>query len=281
MHALADLQIGSESCNEKLIKRRVEEICSDPHAMVVIAGDIEDNDRPSTRAMRAKTFADRPEVLSNDAKKHLSWIDHEVLPILKPLTKMPIGIIGVVAGHHWTQLTPDMNSVQYICNRLSAMGKNKVPYLGIMSSWIYLRFRGKGKLNGHAATRLIHLQHGTGGGQTLASALTRLERTAQGFPADVYIRAHDCKLIGAKTVEVFPKDTEGEPELLSKDIVLLNVGAATRGYNLTLGPIDYVEQEMMRPTAMGWGCVHFDVRRAYKDEDSKRGALHVETKLEF
>ena len=254
-------------------------VSRDPHGMVVIAGDIEDDDRPSTRGKRRQMFSDRPEVLNADAMKHLQWIDREVIPIMMPLTKMPLGLVGVLAGHHWTQLTPAMNSVQYICNKLSDLSGKKIPYWGEMSSWIYLRFKGKGRWDGKSVTKLVHVQHGAGGGQSLASALNKLEMTAQGFPADVYIRAHDCKLVAAKTARVYPRDHEGVPELNSKDIALLNVGAATRGYNLTVGAPDYVEAMMMRPTALGWGVVHFDLRPAFPWEES--GGVMADIKVEI
>jgi len=278
LHALADFQIGSESCNLEMIESKVEEIRKDKNAMVVIVGDIEDNDRPSTRSKRARTFSDRPEVLTSDGQKHLAWIDKHVIPILLPLAEMPIALVGVLAGHHWTQLTPVMNSVQYICSQLKAKVGKPIPYMGEMSGWIYLHFRGKTKAED--VTKLIHVQHGMGGGQTLASALNRLERTAQGFPADAYIRGHDCKLVAAKSVEVFPQMVNGIPELGHRDIALLNVGSATRGYNLTREAPDYVEAEMMRPLAMGWGCLHFDKRKAYKWEDMKQG-MRVDIKIEL
>jgi len=267
LYALSDFQIGSSSCNKDLIRRKIKEVASDPNGIVVFLGDIEDDDRPTTRTRRTQSFGDRPEVINADAMKHLAWIDKEVIPILAPLTKMPIGIVGVLAGHHWTQLSPSLNSVQYICNKLGDMGGKKVPYLGEMSAWLYFRFRGQKGFKGKAVKKLVHVQHGVGGGQTLASALTRLERTAQGFPADAYIRAHDCKLVAAKTVEIFPKDTMGKPELMSKDIALLNIGSATQGYNLSKAAPDYVESAMMRPVAMGWGKLHMDVRTAQAWED--------------
>ena len=279
LYALSDLQIGSESCNKTLIRRTIDTIRKDPRGMIVIAGDIEDDDRPSTRGKRRQMFADRPEVLNADAMKHLQWVDREVLPVLMPLTKMPIGIVGVLAGHHWSQLTPSMNSVQYICNRLSELGGKKVPYWGEMSAWLYIRFKGKGKWAGKSVTKLAHVQHGAGGGQSLASALNKLEITSQGFPADVYIRAHDCKLVAAKTAKVYPRDHEGVPELNSNDVALLNVGAATRGYNLTVGPPDYVEAMMMRPTALGWGTVHFDIRSSFPWEGA--GGVMADIKVEI
>jgi hypothetical protein len=281
LYALGDFQIGSESCNRSLIKRAVRDITKDKDAMVVILGDIEDEDRPSTRVMRDATFAGRREVKTRDGDKHKAWVNEQVLPILEPLTKMKHGIIGVLAGHHWTQMNPEQNSVEYICEKLSDMSGRAVPYMGEMSGWIYLRFRGVGGLKGKAVTKLVHIQHGTGGGQTLASALNRLEKTAQGFPADVYIRAHDCKLVAAKTVEVFPKESmKGLPELRHKDIALLNIGSATRGYNITKGAPDYVESAMMRPTAMGWGAVHFDIRSSMTWEDNSAN-MRADIKVEL
>jgi len=151
-----------------------------------------------------------------------------------------------------------------------------------MSAWLFLNFRGVGGFERKACRKLIHIQHGVGGGQTLASALNKLERTAQGFPADAYIRAHDCKLVGAKTAEVYPKEPlpGGTPELLHKDIILLNVGSATRGYNLTKREPNYVEESMMRPTAMGWGALHFDIRTARTSEDKNRNMV-VDIRVEF
>jgi len=268
LYALGDFQIGSDSCNKKLISRIIDEIVGNERAMVAFLGDIEDNDRPSTRVLRYKTFSDRPEVLTKDGEKHLAWVDKEVIPLLLPMAKSKLGILGVLAGHHWTQLTPSMNSVQYTCGRLGALSGKKVPYMGEMSGWLEIDFVGKGKYKGKTIRKVVHMQHGAGGGQTLATALNKLERTSQGFYADAYIRGHDCKLVSAKTTVIAPGHKRGKPHLESRDIALLNIGSATRGYNLTLDAPDYVEQGMMRPTAMGWGAIHFDIRES-SDETGK------------
>jgi hypothetical protein len=260
LYVLGDFQLGSSSCNKKLIANIINEVVADKRSMSVFLGDIEDNDRPSTRALRYKVFSDRKEVLTCDGEKHLAWVDKEVLPLLLPLAKTELGIVGVLAGHHWTQLTPTLNSVQYTCGRLTEMSGKKVPYMGEMSGWLEIDFVGTGKYKGKTIRKTVHMQHGAGGGQTLSSALNKLERTSQGFFADAYIRGHDCKLVSAKTTVISPSHKRGKPHLESRDLVLLNIGSSTRGYNLTLDAPDYVEMGMMRPTAMGWGALHFDIQ---------------------
>jgi hypothetical protein len=260
------MQIGSQDTSLKVIEDRIQYICADQaDSGVVILGDIVDEDRPSTRGMRTAAFADRPEVISRDGQNHLLWIDKFVIPKLLPLQKIKYGIMGVLAGHHFTQLTPSLNSAQYICNRVKEITGRPVPYLGEMSSFLDLRFRDDRK-----GIRVVgHLQHGVGGGQTKGSTIQKLERTAQGFEADFYMRAHDCQLVATKTDRLYPKRSQSgsEPEMMSRTIAMLNLGAATRGYEMKKNYLSYVEKEMMRPTTLGWGSLHFSIRKAHKYED--------------
>ena len=268
LHPLGDFQFDSESCDRKMVKYAVQEVCDDPTGgMSIFLGDVEDSDRPSTRMLRKGTFAGREEVLDADGKQYLYYLDKEIIPLLMPLTKTKFGIIGMLAGHHWKQLTPSLNSVQYMCNQLTAKSDRKVPYLGQMSSWVRFLFRPKNSNN--STLKVGHIQHGEGGGNTLASAINKLELASRGFEADFYIRAHDCKLIGAKFDKLYTKSS-ATPQIMSKTIALLNVGSATRGYNLTTEKLDYVEAKMMRPTTLGWGKIHFDIRKSYTHEDPQQ-----------
>lgn len=266
LHGLSDLQIGSDSTSLRVIKDRIDEIVNDPvDSGVVILGDITDDDRPSTRDRRATSFGDRPEVISADGKRHLEWIDREIIPILEPLQKTKYGIMGILAGHHYFSVTPYLNSASYICNRLKEMTKRPVPYLGEMSSFLDFRFR-----CGKRGIRVVgHCQHGEGGGQTKGSTIQKLERTAQGFEADFYMRAHDCQLVATKTDRLYPKRSQQgqEPEMMSRTVAMLNLGAATRGYEMNKNYTSYVERGMMRPCTLGWGSLMFSIRKAHKYED--------------
>jgi hypothetical protein len=278
LHAISDLQLESGSCDRRLVKQAIREIAEDPTGgLSVILGDIEDADRPTTRSRKVQTFGDRIEVLNQEGKIYLTYLDHEVIPMLLPLAKTRNGCIGILAGHHWKRLTNDLNSVQYICQRLSVLSGRKVPYLGQMSSWVWLSFRLRA--DHVAAKTLIHVQHGVGGGQTLASALNRLEMTSRAFEADLLIRAHDCKLVTAKFDRLYPKSGD-EPTLLHRTIGLMNIGSFTRGYALSTGEPEYPEAEMMRPTTLGYGKAHFDIRKSYAHEDLSQN-YRADIKLEI
>ena len=280
LHAIADFQCGSKSCDTWLMRRKIDEIVKDPTGgMSVILGDMTDDDRPSTRDMRKAAFASRPEVQDADARDKKFFIDHKVIPMLLPLASTKHGIIGVLAGHHWAYVKVKnaagghsyVNSAKYICDELGRLTKRPVPYLGIMSAWIQLTFQiqRKSRHKGQSVQKMIHIQHGTGGGQTLASALNKLEMTARWAQADLLIRAHDCKLVAAKLVRIGPRPFHGgqKKSLKAKVIPLLNIGSMTRGYLLDQEEPDYVEMQMMRPVAMGWGEAHFDIRQASQSED--------------
>lgn len=269
LHGLSDLQIGSMDSSDRVIQQRIEEIVDDPvDSGTVILGDIEDEDRPSTRSIRKAAFAERPEVITRDGEKHLAWIDKAIIPKLLPLQKTKYGIMGILAGHHYTQLTPDLNSAEYIASRLGELSKRKVPYLGVMSSFIDFRFR----CNGRGMRVVGHLQHGEGGGQTKGSTLAKLDRTSQGFLADFYMRAHDCQLVATKTDQLFPRESlvGSEPNIMSRTITMLNLGSATQGYQPSKKNLSYIESSMMRPTTMGWGELQFRIRKAWNYEDNNQ-----------
>lgn len=282
---MSDMQIGSTSCSLRVIEHRINEILDDPiDSGVVILGDIEDEDRPSTRALRRATFADREEVIERDAQKHMAYIDRSIIPMLLPLQKTRYGILGILAGHHWTHITPDLTSAEYISNRLSELSDKKVSYFGQMSAFMDMRFACKTDKGGRGKCirRVVHVQHGVGGGQTKAASLAKLDKTSQGFEADVYIRAHDCQLVASKTDILYPKmvGRGGTPDIMSKTLTMLNLGSATRGYEISKGTPSYIEQQMLRPTTLGWGTIKFQIRKQRRHEDPNE-SYGIFTKVEF
>jgi hypothetical protein len=270
LHGLSDLQIGSMDCSERTIRQRVQEIVEDPiDSATIVLGDVEDEDRPSTRGIRKAAFAERGEVIERDAQKHLAYIDKFIVPHLMPLQKTKYGILGMVAGHHWTQITPSLNSCEYICNRITELSGKRVHYLGEMSSFIDLRFRSK---DGKSIRSVGFIQHGDGGGQTKGSTLSKLDRATQSFEADFYVRAHDCQLVATKTDKLYAKEVKAGslPDIMSKTVVQLNLGSATQGYQPSKKSISYVERGMMRPSTMGWGSIYMNIRKAWAFEDQNQ-----------
>lgn len=282
LEALADFQMGSRSCCKWKIEQHIEDILANAKHFdsgVIFAGDIEDEDRPSTRKIRAEIAAERAEVVSRDAEKHVAWLDKEVVPLLLRLHKgTKYGIMGGVAGHHYTQISAMQNSVQYIYRELERLTGKPCVYLGEMVSFMDLRFK---HTNGKCVRQVGLLQHGEGGGQTKSSTINKLDRAAAGFSADFYIRGHDCQLVGTKTDQLEARESRGgEPSIACRTKALLNLGSATMGYEMRKDSTSYIESAMMRPATMGWGTMKFRIRKALKGEDPYEN-LRADIKLEF
>lgn len=289
LECIADFQLGSRSCCEWKIQQHIDDILENANTVdsgVIVAGDLEDEDRPSTRMLRAQIAAERAEVVDRDAMKHIAWLEHKVIPMLLPLhTGTKYGIMGGVAGHHFTQLTeytdasgstqPAINSVQYIYRRLAEITGKPCVYLGEMVSFIDLTF--EYQETGRSLRQVGLLQHGEGSG-----AANKLTRTAKGFDADFFIRGHDCKLLGTKEDQLYAKETRsgGEPAILSRTRAMLNLGSATLGYEMSKKKPSYIEEKMMLPSTMGWGTLKFRIRKSLAAEDENRN-MRADIKVEF
>lgn len=285
LECLADWQLGSRSCCKWKIEQHIDDIlerAKTTDSGILMAGDIEDDDRPSTRIIRAKIAAERGEVVERDAEKHVAWLEKDVIPLLLKLHKgTKYGIMGGVAGHHFTQIASGSNSVQYMFRRLAEITGKPCVYLGEMVSFIDLTFDGAKSYYGKSIRLTGLLQHGEGGGQTKGATVSKLERSAQSFDADFYIRGHDCQLIGTKTEQLFSKIGIGKPGIIScRTKAMLNLGSATMGYEMRRDSPSYIEAGMMRPATMGWGTLKFRVRRSLTVEDENK-ALRADIKLEF
>lgn len=286
LECLADWQLGSRSTCLWKIEQHIDDIlerAKTTDSAIVFAGDIEDEDRPSTRAIRHQIAGDRAEVVERDAEKHMAWLDKSVVPLLLKLHKgTKYGILGGVAGHHWTKLSPALNSVQYLYNEIQRKSGKPCVYLGQMVAFLDFRFRRKRRAGPPYSTRITGLlQHGEGGGQTKSATLNKLERALQSFDADFYIRGHDCQLVGTKNDQLYAKEMRGgPPAIASRTKVMLNLGAATMGYEMGKGSPSYIEQGMLRPATLGWGTIKIRLRRGLVSEDPNSG-VRADFKLEF
>lgn len=260
IHFGADFQIGSMSCDKQRITRWVNRVTADPFSIWGFLGDVTDDDRPTTRISKVRANADREEVNIASARDHMAWLDKEVMPLLLPLKQNRS--LGGLAGHHWMQLSPALNSAQLVFRELGCK------YLGEMSAWVWVNFIGKRDCKGINMRRLFHIQHGVGGGGATGGSLRKLDTTSQGFQADVLVRAHDCKLEAAKKDELYPSTAE-ERRIYARTKCLLNIGSATRGYEL--GQTSYPEHAMMRPVSLGWGVIKAEIRKAEPWEASENG----------
>lgn len=155
--------------------------------------------------------------------------------------------LGMLEGHHFTQLKSGMTTDMRLCQMLDAK------FLGT-SAMIRLVFKGSGK----TGNVTIWAHHGVGGGMaTTSAALNKLTRMATHFRADIFLMGHITK----QTVE--PQDVveavwsgRGEPHLIHRVRLLAVTGGFSKGYQVRRkdGIVprgNYVEQGMMAPAALG------------------------------
>ena len=278
INGFADAQIGAKFSDTACLRECIAEVIEKdrlwrwrpdlfPKQYWVFLGDIEDDDRPTTRQRKKAAFADRDEVLRAAMRDHLLYLDNKVIPIIQPLAE--IECLGVLAGHHFGLISKNWNTVQYICHKMSRTSKYRVPYLGEMSSWIWMRF----ECNGKNISTCGHIQHGEGGGQATGSALKKLEKTSIGLRADWYMRAHDCRLEATKADIIYPKEHPGSRELRCKTVPKINLGSFSRAYMISKGKPEYPEERMMRPLTMGTGSLKGTVRTATRREDNSQNLV--------
>lgn len=272
IEAIGDWQLGSSSCCEWKIDQHIDRIlyrAKKTPTGVLSVGDLEDEDRPSTRVMRAKIAAERKEVVKRDMDKHIMYLDKFLIPkLLRLHVGTEFGLLGGVAGHHWSQIAELSNSVEYIFRELEKRSGGKpVRYLGEMMSYLDFHFVGKDE----AARKIGLLQHGEGGGSKTGT-INRLEKSVKAFDADFFIRGHDCQLLATKVDQLtLPNLRTHDPAVGCRTRTLLNVGSATMGYEIGRGAPAYPEMSAMTPATMGWGTLEFQVRRALKQEDADLG----------
>lgn len=298
---IGDWQIGSSSCCLWKIDREIDELVERtkfyrehlPWAKTAVmsVGDLGDEDRPSTRMARAAQAAERPEVAKRDAKKHVLFLESEILPRLLRLHEgTDYGLLGGVAGHHWTFLPGGeevagktyYTDVEYLYARLEKMTGKPCKYLGQMAAFVDFNFTRKMPSCNKTVRDPGFVQHGEGGGQTKSSTVMRLDRTAKGFHADWFLRGHDCQLLATKTDQLAARESRGNGEggVVAKTKAFLNLGSQTMGYETTRGSPSYIEQGMMTPTTQGGGTMRFLVHRASEHEDPN-GNLKVTHKIEI
>ena len=123
LYILSDIHFGSNAFLKDEYERIADIIKRDKYAYTIILGDVTDDDRPSSRALRKAMFSDRVEAFQQEDKQHLDWLDRRILPDLAKVAK-PNRCMGILDGDHHRQYSNGLTSVQYACSML------KVPYLG-------------------------------------------------------------------------------------------------------------------------------------------------------
>ena len=238
----------------------LSDICKrDKHAYFIQVGDINEDDRPTTRLLRRAMFNDRQEALAQEDIQHLSWMDSFVIPKLNRLIK-PARCLGILSGDHYRVYANGLNSAQYIC------AKNKIPYLGEGQALLRLNFMYKTT----TSTIKIHIHHGKGGGTTEAGDLSELQKISQQWTnVHVFIRGHSHKPKFVPFSRYY--DTQGKPPTVKiKEGFLINAGAFRGG--MIMGAVDYAEKAVYAPTSTRCPILHMFGRK----DAANNSSYHVD-----
>lgn len=265
---LGDIQWAGKNGSTalELLKSRIA-IGMELDALFLGCGDYIDTFSPSNRQrLRSAALYD---TAMNAIDNAADALNEEIFELaLKPTRGR---WLGMLEGHHFHQYDSGDTSDQRLCKMLNAR------FLGT-SAYIGLDFK-RG-----AASNIINIwaTHGCGSGATAGAPVTKLERILTNWEAHIFVMGHMTKMASAPINRVYPAWHKG-PRLSHRTIQLVGAGGFSKGYELGAkqGNIprgSYVEQGMMKPTALGSPIIRIAPRRV---RSSVNGKEHEEFNAEI
>lgn len=234
-----DIQFGADGVDMDRFKRDFE-WGMEHGAYFIGMGDFVDVASPSNRAkIKGAGFYDSVKAaLEDSAERHLE----DIMTVLRGSEER---WLGLHEGHHFWEFEDGTTTDTRLATLL------KAPFLGTCALTRVKMVRPR---SGQTLTYDIWSHHGAGGGQALAAPLTKLEKVASAFDADMFLINH-FQRSGA-----IPKDwlyVNKAGVLKHKQRYLVATGGYMRGYtqgvkaggNNARG--SYVEQNLMIPTNLG------------------------------
>lgn len=224
-----------------LLRRHIDR-CMKLKAWFVGLGDYIDFASPSNRQrLRAAALYDTAEDVIDDAALELTQGIYE--KALKPTKGR---WLGLVHGHHYTQLKTGETTDQRLCQLLDAR------FLGTCA-FVRLLFQAGGSRAG--ITLFVH--HGCGGGMKSSAPLNKLENLLPYWDADIFLLGHMTKQAGAPINRISARwHGNGGPDLVHRKILLVGCGGFSKAYDLNARqgrvPMDgYVGQRLLNPASLG------------------------------
>lgn len=241
---LGDIQYaGRNGPTAKETLRRYIDRCLELDAWYLGTGDYIDFMSPSNRQrMRSAALYDTAEDVVDE--KAMDLTQELFDQFLRPTKGKWIGLLE---GHHFTQLKSGDTTDQRLASMLNAR------FLGT-SAYINLLF----KVNTSKLPVTLWVHHGCGGGITDGAPLTRLDRIAARFEgADIFAMGHTTKMPATRIAKPYPNWTApGGPKLVHRDALLVNTGGFMKSYveRSMSGRTPrggYAEQAMYPPSSVG------------------------------
>lgn len=159
--------------------------------------------------------------------------------------------LGMLEGHHFSQLKSGTTTDQKLCEMLDAK------FLG-STAFVRLNFikggGGKGRSGGYPL--VIWAAHGSGGSGKIAGPLSKLENILPYWDADIFLAGHHTKQVVGAINRIYPYFHASGDKLVHRKLMLVGTGGFAKGYmeGSKEGQVPrggYVEQGLMNPAALG------------------------------
>jgi predicted phosphodiesterase len=165
VYPLGDWHLGSEHCDEKLIRKTIEEIKANKNARIILMGDL------SETATKDSVGAGVYEQKEN--------AQQTMMTIKSILWEVRDRIDGIVTGNHEERIykTSGFDITLYLAQILGIEDK-------------YMRYQGVVAYTLNKRTFTINVWHGSGGGGSAGASLNKLQRQADYINCDIYLMGH-------------------------------------------------------------------------------------------
>lgn len=174
IHPMADLHIGDNMCDFKLIMERIEYIRTTPSAYCILDGDLMDTAICSS--------------IGDTYGANLQPMDQlkQCVKIFEPIKDK---ILAVLPGNHENRAykSDGIDITEIMCSQLGIPEKYSPT-----TALLFIRF-GKGRNHGREKGRQLYtayITHGSGGGRREGGKVNRLADLASIVDADIYIHSH-------------------------------------------------------------------------------------------
>tara|TARA_R110000787_G_scaffold123224_1_gene234172 strand:- start:268 stop:1146 length:879 start_codon:yes stop_codon:yes gene_type:complete len=271
---VGDIQLGADGVDVEAlkedIKRGMDLHNAGEQVRFIGLGDYVDADSPSGRQKtKAAGFYD----------SHMAALDEvaeiRIGELLRYFRKTTGLWLGIHHGHHYHDFGDGTITDTRLAGHLGAK------YLKT-TAITRIRFQrtGRSGSGGSTITTDVYSQHGSGGGQTQAAPINRLERLSGGIDADLYLTNHSARR------GVVPRDKlfmSNSGKLRAKTIQMMMTGGYMKAYSEGAGRIEagYVEKAGMTPTSIGGGIAKLiPVRKTPRNPDTGKQEEILSVKIE-
>lgn len=171
---MADIHLGDNSCDYKLVMERIEYIKNTPNAYCILGGDLMD-------AAIASSVGDT-------YGANLSPMEQlkQCVKIFEPIKNK---ILAVLPGNHENRIykADGLDITELMCSQLGIPEKYSAT-----TALLFIRFGKRKGPNYHGRRQLytIYCTHGSGGGRKEGGKINRLADLATIVDADIYLMGH-------------------------------------------------------------------------------------------